>query len=654
MTKFQGDISMSTSFLNSLHDQFSLPKPVTPICPNVSDADVAANQDFTSVPQLVGAQAKLAPDRLAIAQRDKTLSYGELDRKANRLAEHLRSIGVGPNVVVGLYVNRSPAMIVGALAILKAGGAYLPLDPSYPVDRLSFFLRDALIQVVVTGECMLNNLIYEPEHIVLIDPDGGFSAPEHADSFVATLVGEEDLAYVIYTSGSTGQPKGVEITHRGLRNLVSWHHRAFNVTADDRATQLAALGFDAAVWEVWPYLTAGASIHLAAGLALNEPSEVRNWLISQGVTICFLPTPLAERVIALEWPARTQLRIMLTGADTLHHYPSRNLKFQLVNNYGPTECSVVATSGIVPPNPQDRDQLPSIGRPIDNAQIHILDEHMHPVPAGEPGEIYIGGAGLARGYRNRPDLTRERFVPNPFSFESGARLYRTGDLGRFLSDEQIAFLGRIDEQLKIRGYRIEPAEIVKVLDEHPAVHASAVVGQELQDGTKRLVAYFVPPSNRQPTHTELRNFIAGRLPEYMVPSAFVVLDRLPLNSSGKVDHAALPAPTTDNTLRDAAFVEPRTPIEERVVETLASLLDLGRVSVEDNFFLLGGHSLLGTQLIARLREAFGIELSLKSLFDAPTATELSRVIESLIMAKLEVMSDDDAQKLIDGTTQAAA
>ena len=339
---------------------------------------------------------------------------------------------------------------------------------------------------------------------------------------------------------------------------------------------------------------------------------------------------------------------MLTGADTLHHYPSRKLRFQLVNNYGPTECSVVATSGIVLPNPENRDNLPSIGRPIDNTQIYILDERMQQVPLGEPGEIYIGGAGLGRGYRNRPDLTAERFVANPFASGQGTRLYKTGDLGCFLPNGEIAFLGRIDEQLKIRGYRIEPAEIVKVLDEHPAVQASAVAGHDLEDGNKRLVAYLVLASDRQPTHTELRNFIASRLPEYMVPAVFVVLNALPLSSSGKVDRAALPTPTTDNTLRDSTFVAPRTEIEKRVADTLASLLDLGQVSVDDNFFLLGGHSLLGTQLIARLRDAFGIEISLRSLFDAPTVAELSRVIESLIMAKLEAMSDEEAQRLMDG------
>ena len=357
--------------------------------------------------------------------------------------------------------------------------------------------------------------------------------------------------------------------------------------------------------------------------------------------------------MTLEWPTKARLRVMLTGADTLHHYPPRKLPFRLVNNYGPTECTVLATSGTVLSNEHPH-RLPSIGSPIDNVQVHILNEGMRQAPIGESGEIYIGGAGLARGYRNQPDLTAERFVPDPFSSEPGARLFRTGDLGRYLPDGQVAFLGRIDEQIKIRGFRIEPAEIVKVLDEHPAVQASTVVAREVEPGDKRLVAYFVPAAKAQPTHTELRNFIAARVPEYMVPATFVKLEALPLNPSGKVDRAALPAPNAENTLRDSSFVAPRTPIEERLAAMLALLLDLDRVGVEDNFFLLGGHSLLGTQLIARVRDAFGVELSLRTLFDAPTVSKLSAQIEALLLVKLEAMSEEEAQLLASGTEPATA
>ncbi len=610
------------------------------------------NPQNALVPQLVAAQAAAMPDALAVMQGKLSLTYHELDQRANQLAHFLQSLGVGPDVVVGLYLDRSLAVIVGALAILKAGGAYLPLDPSYPKERLMLMLKDAKTPILVTGQCMADQLPEHPEHIVTLDPEGRLPVTQSSEPPVARARGE-NLAYVIYTSGSTGQPKGVEITHGGLLNLVSWHQRAFRITPDDRASQLSALGFDAAVWELWPYLTAGASVHLSDGVAANDPEAVREWLISEKITICFLPTPLAERVMTLEWPKKARLRVMLTGADTLHHYPPRRLPFQLVNNYGPTECTVVATSGTVLPN-EHLGCLPSIGGPIDNVRVHILNENMRQAPMGESGEIYIGGAGVARGYRNRPDLTAERFVPDPFSSEAGARLFRTGDLGHYLPDGQMAFLGRVDDQVKIRGFRIEPAEIVKVLDEHPAVQASAVVAREVEPGDKRLVAYFVPAAKTQPTHTELRNFIAARLPEYMVPATFVKLEALPLNPSGKVDRAALPAPNAENTLRDSSFVAPRTPIEERLAAMLALLLDLDRVGVEDNFFLLGGHSLLGTQLIARVRDAFGVELSLRTLFDAPTVSKLSAQIEALLLAKLEAMSEEEAQLLANGTEPATA
>ena len=616
---------------------------------------ISEQQDSPSqpgVPELVSAQAALTPSATALRHGRRSLSYQELDRRSDRVAHVLRSLGVGPDVVVGLYLDRSLAMIVGALAILKAGGAYLPLDPSYPGERLTFLWEDAQATILVTGQCMVDALPLRSEHVVALNPEGQLALDQITNP-VAVQSKANDLAYVIYTSGSTGQPKGVEITRRGLLNLIRWHHRAFRITPSDRASHLSALGFDAAVWEIWPYLTRGASVHLPDGLVVNDPEAVRDWLISEEISICFLATPLAERLMTLEWPTKASLRVMLTGADTLHHYPPRKLPFQLVNNYGPTECTVVTTSGTVLPN-EHADRLPSIGSPIDNMHVHIVDEGMRKVPTGEAGEIYIGGAGLARGYRNRADLTAERFVPDPFGSEPGARLFRTGDLGRYLPDGQIAFLGRVDEQIKIRGFRIEPAEIVKVLDEHPTVEASTVVAREVEPGDKRLVAYFVSAGKTQPTHTELRNFIAARLPAYMIPATFVKLEGLPVNPSGKVDRATLPAPNAQNTLHDSSFIAPRTPIEERLAAMLASLLDLDRVSVEDNFFLLGGHSLLGTQLIARIRDTFGVELSLRSLFDLPTISKLSEHIEMLILDKLQAMSEDEAQRLASGAGSAIA
>ena len=632
---------MSTTSLDSFANHSST---------HTADPSASSTSPFARVPQLVSAQATIRPDAIAAVHGKALLTYKELDERSDQLARRLQSAGVGPDVVVGIYLNRSLAMMVAALAVMKAGGAYLPLDPNYPIERLTFMLNDAQAPVLLTAECLRNALPGRPEEILTLDPEGRCNGHAPARRMIA---GAEDgnLAYVIYTSGSSGQPKGVEITHRGLSNLVSWHRRAFAVSTADRASQLAALSFDAAVWEIWPYLAAGARLHLADAVPVNEPTAVRDWLLSEGITIGFLPTPLAEQIMRLDWPARSSLRVLLTGADTLHHYPPRKLPFVLVNNYGPTECAVVATSGTVLPDERP-DRLPSIGRPIDDVQVFIVDEHIQQVPAGESGEICIGGPGVARGYRNRPDLTEEKFVRNPFGVDQDGFLYKTGDLGRYLADGQIEFLGRVDEQVKIRGFRIEPAEIVKVLDEHPGVRASMVVARELVSGDKQLIAYFVPAGKALPTHTELRNAIASRLPEYMVPGIFVRLEALPLNSSGKVDRAALPPPSADNTLRDDTFIAPRNPIEERVASMLAPLLGLDKVSIEDNFFLLGGHSLLGTQLIARVRDAFGVELSLRTLFDAPTIGRLSAEVEKLLFAKLEAMSDAEAERLLAATVPA--
>ena len=609
-----------------------------------SNARRNAEASGSCVPALVAAQAAVSPEALAVAGGGRGLTYAELDSRAERLARRLRALGVGPDDAVGLCLKSSPAMAVGALGIMKAGAAYLPLDPAYPRDRLAFLLSDARPPVLVTARCLVDRLPAGDWSVVALDPDG---RDERGDLPPAPPVEPrpENLAYVIYTSGSTGEPKGVEITHGSLLNLVRWHWRAFDVTPSDRATQLASVGFDAAVWELWPYLTAGASVHVPDDLIRQEPEGLRDWLVRERISLTFVPTPMAERVMALPWPADCALRAMLTGADTLHHYPSPRLPFVLVNNYGPTECTVVATSATVLPRSRPG-ELPAIGWPIDETEIHILDEERRPVPAGVPGELYIGGAGLARGYRNRPDLTVQSFIPHPFGAWAGDRLYRTGDLVRCLPDGQLAFLGRVDEQIKIRGHRIEPAEVVAALDAHPAVRESVVVAPEATPGDKRLVAYVVLAPGARPTEGMLKEFLAGRLPDYMMPATFVALPSLPLSTNGKVDRAALPSPDATTSLRDDEVVAPRTPVEARVADLLAALLGVDRVGVFDNFFMLGGHSLLGTQLIARVDEAFAVELDLRTLFDSPTVAGLSAEIERRVVEKLESMQEEEAERLL--------
>ncbi len=587
-------------------------------------------------------RARATPDAVAVVSESESLTYKELDQRANQLAYHLQSLGVGPEVITAICLERSPLAVVAALAVLKTGGAYLPLDPSYPPDRLAFILNDAQPAAVITRSQLLSKAGSGSWQVVNLDDASTpvWSAASEAPSVSLT---PENLAYVIYTSGSTGQPKGVQVTHSGLSNLVAWHINAFAVTPADRATQLASLGFDAAVWEIWAHLSAGASLYLVPEVARVSPELLRDWLVANKITISFVPTAIAERLILADWPSGTALRFLLTGADTLHHYPGA-LPFTLINNYGPTEATVVATSG--PIGRQRPDIRPPIGRAITNTVVHILDQRLKPVPAGEVGEIYIGGAGVARGYLNRPELTAERFVPDPFHAANGSRLYRTGDLARSLPDGQIAYVGRADEQIKIRGFRIEPNEIVSLLNSHPAVQASAVVAQEDSSGAKRLLAYVVTDGASSPNASELRTLVLNQLPDYMLPSAFIKVDELPITANGKLDRDALPRADASNTLQEDEFVAPRTPLEERVTAIIASLLGLERVGVNENFFLIGGHSLLGTQLIARVRDAFGVDLSLRTIFDSPAPAQLAKEIEKLMVARLDAMSAEEIQRLL--------
>ncbi len=605
-----------------------------------SVADVRVSRDLRSQPgacvhQFVAQRAAENPNAVAVSNRYEDLSYAELDRRSNQLANHLRSIGVERNVVVGLYLDRSPEMVIAALATLKAGGAYLPLDPIHPVERLAFMLRDSSTTIVISVKRLADGFPSREWRVITVDGDAEKIAAQ-PDTPLESGVGCDDLAYIIYTSGSTGQPKGVELIHAGLSNLVCWHQRAFQVTSADRASAQSTLGFDAAVWEMWSYLSCGASLHLAEESVRNDATTLRDWIISRRITICFAATVMAERLLRLEWPSETALRFLLTGADTLKAYPSALLPFVLVNNYGPTECTVVSTSGVVPAGTATNhlaNQGPSIGRAIDGVEIYILDEQRRPVTEGV-GEIHIGGAGLGRGYRNRPNLTAERFVPNPFSNVPGARMYRTGDLARWLPNGEIAFLGRLDEQVKVRGYRVEPTEVSTVLGLHPAVQANVVIATEDVPGEKQLVAYLVLSPGATVSATALREYLRQRVPDYMVPAAFVAIPSLPVTEQGKVNRAALPS-VNGNRLSDEAYVEPRTLVEEELVKIIAPLLKVDRVGVNDNFFLLGGHSLLGTQVIARVSENFGVELTLLRLFDHPTVAEMSAEIECLIMAKVE-------------------
>ncbi len=596
--------------------------------------------------RMVSAAASRRPDALAIVSAQGRLSYSELDARANKLAQHFRAMGIGPEDVVALWMTRAPWLMVAALAALKAGAAYLPMDPANPRHRLLFMVSDCGAKVVVTESALAECAGQARCPVLILDRE--WKEIETREAQVPQVeLRPNALAYVIYTSGSTGVPKGVEITHANLANLILWHNRVFQVTNADHASHLAGLGFDASVWETWPYLASGASLHLANSETLISPERLRRWLVENGITIGFVPTPLAERIIDTPWPEATKLRVLLTGGDTLHTRPIAGLPFTLVNNYGPTECTVVATWTAVPSRPGHAG-LPPIGAPVDNAQVYIVDENLQPVPDGVAGEIFVGGANVGRGYRNHPELTAERFVANPFM--PGTKLYRTGDLGRRFPDGQIVFLGRVDNQIKIRGYRIEPGEIAAAMNAHPSVTASAVVARADGADEKRLIGYAIVDGDL--TRSELQGFLLDRLPDYMVPSVFVVLDSLPLTANGKVDYSVLPLPASENTLRDEPAAA-SSATEASLAQIVLGLLHVSEVGPDDDFFLLGGHSLLGTQLIVRIHEAFGVEVPLRTLFERPTVRGLAAVIEELLIAEADATMETILVEPVPSFPQAA-
>ena len=594
------------------------------------------------LPELIAEQAASRPTAMALTMGEESLSYAQLDQRANQVAQRLLVAGMQQGMLIGVFVERSLDVVVALLGILQAGGVYVPLDPTYPRERLEFMVQDASLTLMVTQRKTIVQLpIQERVQCIFIDENVSDEEQNEQKHNLPPLKGE-DLAYTIYTSGSTGQPKGVQVTHQNLLNLIYWHRQAFELTAADRATQVSSIAFDATGWELWPYLSCGAQIFIADERTRTTPLLLHDWLIAKQISITFLPTPIAEEMMQLDWPATGELRYMLTGADRLRRYPPESMPFALINNYGPTEATVVATSGRVLPAEQAA-AFPSIGCPISNTQIYILDEQLQQVANGEIGEIYIGGAGLARGYINRPDLTAQRFIQHPFSSDAQARLYKTGDLAYYLPDGQIAFVGRNDRQVKIRGFRIELGEIETVLNQHPTVARAVVLDQEALADTRQLVAYVQPHDlavlgDQTSFQTQVRQSVVEHLPDYMVPAHFVLLADFPLTHNGKIDYAALPAievpePVATETAENG--------IEQEVAQIIRAVLKQEEVGPDDNFFMLGGHSLLGAQVIANVSRTFAVDLPLRALFNAPTVRLLAVEVEARIIAKLEAMSEEE-------------
>ncbi len=578
--------------------------------------------EVSCIHELFERQAATTPSNIAITDEREQLSYAGLNRRANQLARYLRKLGVGPEVLVAVGARRSARMVVEQLAVLKAGGAFVPLDMTYPRERLNYMLEDSGATVLLLPEDLADEFRGHAAAVVCPDIVSEEIAEESVEN-LANAATTENLVYVMYTSGSTGNSKGVLITHVNLLNLVKWHQRTYDVTSSDRATQLANVAFDASVWELWPYLTAGASVFIPDDETLATPSKLVAWLASTGISISFIPTPLLELLLYEEWPRDLALRAVLTGGDRLKRAPETDFSFDLYNNYGPTENTVVTSWTLVPANQPGHSQ-PSIGRPIFNTQVHILDAHQEPGPIGVVGEIQIGGESLARGYLNRPSLTAEKFIPNPFSGRRGARLYKTGDLARYLPDGALEFVGRMDRQVKIRGFRIELGEIEAAIARHPEVREMAVVVREDIPDEKRLVAYVVASPGAELSIRHLKKLIEQRLPEYMRPSAFVRLDALPLTANGKVDYRSLPAPDSVRLDREIEHKAPETDIERIIAAIWQDVLYLDKASTTENFFEAGGNSISIVLLNNKLREIFGREIPVAEMFKRTTIRDLAQ------------------------------
>lgn len=575
------------------------------------------------IPEPWEVQAHLRPGAPAISFQEQRLTYQEVNARANQLARALRDRGVGPEVMVGLGLERSPQMVIALLAILKAGGAYVPLDPAYPRDRLAYMVEDSGMTMLLTETPLLATLPSHKKDVFCLDTEWPHITA-YADHDLAPLTTPDNLAYMIYTSGSTGRPKGVMVAHRGLCNLLDVQINTFGLTPESRILQFASLCFDAAMFEILLAAGAGATLCLAPRAAILPGSPLVELLRDHKISVAVIPPSALAVLPEVAFP---DLKVMVVAGEACplelvtRWSPGR----RFFNGYGPTEASICSTIAAC----EDALAAPPIGRAISNTQAYILDENLAPVPDGAPGEIYLGGVGLARGYHGRPELTAERFLPDLFSGQAGARLYRTGDRARRLTSGDIQYLGRIDQQVKIRGYRIELGEIEASLLEHPAIWEAAVVPQRSPSGELRLVAYFVPVPQQSVQTGQLRSYLRERLPDFMLPAAFMCLSALPLNANGKLDRQALPVVIeTGAEANHGEVAVAQSEAEKRLARIWCEVLERGQVGIHDNFFELGGHSLLATRVMSRINSEFLVDLPLRRLFELPTIAEFAKQLQA--------------------------
>ncbi|MBD2360531.1 amino acid adenylation domain-containing protein [Anabaena minutissima FACHB-250] len=587
------------------------------------------------IQQLFEAQVEKTPDAVAVVFADQQLTYQQLNQKANQLAHHLQNLGVEPQVLVGICIERSLEMIIAILAILKAGGAYIPLDPAFPVERLALMLADSQTSVLLTQQHLLPHLSAhntpQKTQIICLDKDWENIATQ-ATINPKINIQPDNLIYTIYTSGSTGKPKGVQITHSNVINFLTAMQQQLKLTNADSLLAVTTLSFDIAGLEIYLPLITGAKLNLVSREVATDGIQLLQLLNNSPTTVMQATPATWQMLLDAGWQGKSQLKV-LCGGEAL----PQNLADQLFsrcreiwNLYGPTETTIWSTIHQI----KDTKQTITIGRPLANTQIYILDKYLQPVPVGVAGEIYIGGAGVARGYFNQPELTKEKFIPNPFTHQPGEKLYKTGDLARYLPNGDIEYIGRIDYQVKLRGFRIELAEIEAAISQYPSVHTTVVVLRENVPGNKNLVAYITLQPENSLTIAELRRFLESKLPGYMIPSALVILETLPLTPNGKIDRRSLPEPDHTQLIQSANFVAASTPVEHQLAEIWMEVLSINKVGIHDNFFELGGHSLLATRIISRIQQVFKVELPLRCLFAQPTIAGLAQAIETATQAGL--------------------
>ncbi len=642
------------TLLESIVKNIDYPISLLPILPEAEQQELLIGFNHTkevndgtpteSIPcvhHLFEAQAERNPERMALISEKEQLTYRELNERSNQLANYLRRKGVGPEICVSLFMERSTEVIVGLLGILKAGGAYLPLDPDSPQERIAFMLKETRASVILTQKKLLSNL---PAHagLVVCMEDASEDIARESDHNPVSGVALNNLAYIIFTSGSTGKPKGVMIEHGSLSNFTQFAKSEYFLKPEDRVLQFASVTFDASAEEIYPCLASGATLVLRNDSMLESMASFLEKSRELQLTVLDLPTAFWHELTygicndALNFPE--SLRLVIIGGERAQPeslklwYNRVDKSIRLLNTYGPTEATVVSTVCDLTNHVGvhfDGKEIP-IGRPISNTQAYVLDPYQQLVPIGVPGELYIGGSGLARGYLNRPELNTKYFVSNPFSGSPEARMYKTGDLVRTRPDGNIEFLGRLDSQVKIRGYRIELGEIESVLKRNPAVENALVLCSGDKSDGKRLVAYVTSGNESDLSVRDIREDLKKNLPDYMIPANFVVLDKFPLTISGKIDtRALLDSTDMDSVLRES-YVAPRNDTEKKIVEIWTKLLGIEKIGVDDNFFDLGGHSLLIARLTPRMTDEFHVEIPFRQLFETPTISELSKVIETLI------------------------